>query len=142
MVEGAVVANISSSLGSLDRMMARQSTYYGSAKAPQNALTRQLAAAAQGDGIVAFSVSAGWVQTSMGGTAAPLTAEESARRLAQLLDSVGLDYRGTFRDVAAARFLGDLAATELGPRRVGPRERRGLQDDHRPSRIMASEEEQ
>lgn len=98
MGEGAVAVSVSSSLGSIADMGAG-SPYYGPAKALQNALTRQLAATVRRDGIVAFSASPGWVSTSMGGSAAPLTPEESARRLADLVLGAGPDDAGTFRTV-------------------------------------------
>ncbi len=95
---GAVAVSVSSSLGSIADMNAG-STYYAPAKALQNALTKQLAATVRRDGIVAFSASPGWVSTSMGGSAAPLTPEESARRLADLVLGAGPDDAGTFRTV-------------------------------------------
>ena len=98
MGRGAVAVSISSSLGSIADMNAG-STYYAPAKALQNALTKQLAATVRRDGIVAFSASPGWVSTSMGGSAAPLTPEESARRLADLVLGAGPDDAGTFRTV-------------------------------------------
>ena len=98
MGRGAVAVSISSSLGSIADMNAG-STYYAPAKALQNALTKQLAATVRRDGIVAFSASPGWVSTSMGGSAAPLTPEESARRLADLVLHAGPDDAGTFRTV-------------------------------------------
>ena len=98
MGEGAVAVSVSSSLGSIADMGAG-SPYYGPAKALQNALTKQLAATVRRDGIVAFSASPGWVSTSMGGSAAPLTPEESARRLADLVLGAGPDDAGTFRTV-------------------------------------------
>ena len=98
MGRGAVAVSVSSSLGSIADMNAG-STYYAPAKALQNALTKQLAATVRRDGIVAFSASPGWVSTSMGGSAAPLTPEESARRLADLVLGAGPDDAGTFRTV-------------------------------------------
>ena len=98
MGRGAVAVSVSSSLGSIADMNAG-STYYGPAKAFQNALTKQLAATVSRDGIVAFSASPGWVSTSMGGSAAPLTPEDSARRLADLVLGAGPDDAGTFRTV-------------------------------------------
>ena len=99
MGRGAVAVSISSSLGSIAGMDAG-STFYGPAKAFQNALTKHLAAAVRRDGVVAFSASPGWVSTSMGGDAAPLAPEESARRLAGLVLGAGPDDAGTFRTVA------------------------------------------
>lgn len=98
MGQGAVAMSVSSSLGSIADMNAG-STYYAPAKALQNALTKQLAATVRRDGIVAFSASPGWVSTSMGTAAAPLTPEESARRLADLVLGAGPDDAGTFRTV-------------------------------------------
>ena len=95
---GSVAVSISSSLGSIAGMGAG-STYYAPAKALQNALTKQLAATVRRDGIVAFSACPGWVSTSMGGSAAPLTPGESARRLADLLLNAGPDDAGTYRSV-------------------------------------------
>ena len=98
MSDGSVVVSISSGLGSISRMGAG-STFYAPAKALQNALTRQLAAAIRDRGIVAFSVSPGWVATSMGGPNAPLDAEESARKLAEMMLAADADDAGTFRDL-------------------------------------------
>ncbi len=95
---GSVAVSISSSLGSIAGM-GSGSTYYAPAKVLQNALTKQLAATVRRDGIVAFSACPGWVSTSMGGSAAPLTPEESARRLADLLLNAGPDDAGTYRSV-------------------------------------------
>ena len=98
MGSGAVAVSISSSLGSIADMDAG-STYYAPAKAFQNALTKHLADAVRRDGVIAFSASPGWVSTSMGGAAAPLTPEESARRLADLVLGAGPEDAGTFRTV-------------------------------------------
>ena len=98
---GSVAVSISSSLGSIAGM-GSGSTYYAPAKALQNALTKQLAATVRREGIVAFSACPGWVSTSMGGSAAPLTPEESARRLAELVLNAGPDDAGTYRSVDGA----------------------------------------
>ena len=95
---GSVAVSISSSLGSIAGM-GSGSTYYAPAKALQNALTKQLAATVRREGIVAFSACPGWVSTSMGGSTAPLTPEESARRLADLVLNAGPDDAGTYRSV-------------------------------------------
>ncbi len=95
---GSVAVSISSSLGSIADMN-EGSTYYAPAKALQNALTKQLAATVRRDGIVAFSACPGWVATSMGSPAAPLTPEESARQLADLALGAGPEDSGTFRSI-------------------------------------------
>ena len=98
MGRGAVAVSVSSSLGSIAEM-GSGATYYGPAKALQNALTRQLAAALAEDGVIAFSASPGWVSTSMGGPAAPLSPGESARRLAALVLGAGPADAGSYRTV-------------------------------------------
>ncbi|MYE46084.1 MAG: SDR family NAD(P)-dependent oxidoreductase [Chloroflexi bacterium] len=98
MGRGSVALSISSSLGSIADMN-EGSTYYAPAKALQNALTKQLAATVRRDGIVAFSACPGWVATSMGSPAAPLTPEESARQLADLALGAGPEDSGTFRSI-------------------------------------------
>ena len=98
MGRGSVALSVSSSLGSIAGMSAG-STYYAPAKAFQNALTRQLAATVRGDGVIAFSASPGWVATSMGGSGAELTPEESARQLADLVLGAGPEDAGTFRSL-------------------------------------------
>ncbi|MYA19363.1 MAG: SDR family NAD(P)-dependent oxidoreductase [Chloroflexi bacterium] len=98
MGRGSVALSISSSLGSIADMN-EGSTYYAPAKALQNALTKQLAATVRRDGIVAFSACPGWVATSMGSPAAPLTPEESARQLGDLALGAGPEDSGTFRSI-------------------------------------------
>ena len=97
---GAVVANISSVLASIDSLGPSFSGY-AAAKCAQNALTRQLAAALRNRGVACLAVHPGWVRTRLGGPNAPLTPEESARELAGLLLAADLadtdrfvDYRG------------------------------------------------
>ena len=98
MGRGAVALSVSSSLGSIAEM-GSGATYYGPAKALQNALTRQLAATLADSGVIAFSASPGWVSTSMGGDAAPLAPAESARRLASLALGAAPADAGSFRSV-------------------------------------------
>ncbi len=98
MGRGSVALSISSSLASIAGMSS-EATYYAPAKALQNALTKQLAATVRRDGVVAFSACPGWVSTSMGGSGAPLTPEESARKLADLILAAGPGDAGSFRDL-------------------------------------------
>jgi NAD(P)-dependent dehydrogenase (short-subunit alcohol dehydrogenase family) len=93
---GSVVLNISSSLGSL-RGMGRGSTWYGPAKALQNALMRQLAPPLLEPGIVCFSVCPGWVATDMG-RGARRSPAEAARDLLALAEGARPADAGTYRN--------------------------------------------
>jgi NAD(P)-dependent dehydrogenase (short-subunit alcohol dehydrogenase family) len=71
------VVNVSSGLGQMSQMGAGTPAYRVS-KAALNALTATLAQEVRGTGILVNSMSPGWVQTDMGGTEAPRSAEEGA----------------------------------------------------------------
>ncbi|MEA2765875.1 MAG: hypothetical protein QOK07_2279 [Gemmatimonadaceae bacterium] len=92
------IVNLSSSMGSLSEMGPGYLAYRMS-KAGINVVTRVVAAETQGLGILINSVDPGWVQTSMGGTAASRTVQKGAETavwLATLPDSGPTG--GFFRD--------------------------------------------
>jgi len=71
------VVNVSSTAGQLSSM----NTYapaYSISKAALNAITRQVAAAASGSGVLVNSACPGWVRTRMGGPSAPRSVEQGA----------------------------------------------------------------
>jgi NAD(P)-dependent dehydrogenase (short-subunit alcohol dehydrogenase family) len=71
------VVNVSSRAGQLSSM-SDYAPAYSISKAALNALTRQLAAATNGTGVLVNSVCPGWVRTGMGGPHAPRSLGEGA----------------------------------------------------------------
>jgi NAD(P)-dependent dehydrogenase (short-subunit alcohol dehydrogenase family) len=71
------IVNLSSQMGQLSSMTDGTPGYRAS-KAALNAVTRMLADALKGDGVLVNSVCPGWVKTDMGGPNAPGTVEQGA----------------------------------------------------------------
>ncbi len=71
------VVNVSSRAGQLSSMTS-YAPAYAMSKTALNALTRQLAAATAGTGVLVNSACPGWVRTEMGGHHAPRSVEEGA----------------------------------------------------------------
>ena len=91
----ALVINLSSAAGSLSGMK-DWSPAYSLSKTALNAITRQLDAALAPDNIAVCALSPGWVKTDMGGTDAPRSVEEAARRIIQLLETAPTELNGRF----------------------------------------------
>jgi NAD(P)-dependent dehydrogenase (short-subunit alcohol dehydrogenase family) len=68
---GGRVINVSSGAGELADFDGRWAPAYSLSKAALNLVTRMLAAALAGDGVVANAMCPGWVRTDMGGAGAP-----------------------------------------------------------------------
>ncbi|MEX1025855.1 MAG: SDR family oxidoreductase [Planctomycetota bacterium] len=94
--EGAIIANMSSRLGSLSDNTSGGYGGYRESKAALNMYTRSLAAEHEDDGILAVCMSPGWVRTDMGGPDATLEPEESVRGLLQVLEGLEPDQSGLF----------------------------------------------
>ncbi len=92
---GKKIINISSQLGSISRG-GGGSIPYSVSKAALNMLTKNLASAFQADGVTVVSVHPGWVQTDMGGSAAPLRPEESAARIIETIQRLSPTQSGAF----------------------------------------------
>jgi NAD(P)-dependent dehydrogenase (short-subunit alcohol dehydrogenase family) len=92
----ARVVNISSGAGSISEKEDFAYYPYSVSKAALNMLTRALAAEFSPKGIVVAAVSPDWVKTEMGGPNAPVTPQESARSLVQIITRLTMDQTGKF----------------------------------------------
>ncbi len=90
------VINITSKMGSLASKQSGGDYSYCSSKAALNMLTRALAFDLRSKGILVVAVHPGWVQTDMGGSAAPLLPSESVRDLLKLIDRLRTIDTGKF----------------------------------------------
>ncbi len=91
----AKIINLSSQLGSITLHMSNHYSY-NSSKAALNMLTRILASELKPMDILAVVVHPGWVQTDMGGSAAPLKPDQSARGILDLADKLSMADTGEF----------------------------------------------
>ncbi|MBE2224233.1 MAG: SDR family oxidoreductase [Anaerolineae bacterium] len=104
--EHAKIINITSQLGSLQAMRGKWGRYsYNSSKAALNMLTRMLAFDLKDEDIAVICVHPGWVQTDMGGTAADITAVESASGILTVIDNLTLAQTGQFYTYAGDEHL-------------------------------------
>ena len=98
LADGARVANLSSQLGSIERVTRFGTPSYAISKAAQNMATAQLVHALGPRGIVVVALHPGWVQTEMGGAGADVTPEDSARGLLDVIAGLGEGDSGKFLD--------------------------------------------
>lgn len=90
------IVNITSEYGSLTDK--RDGDYYAycASKAALNMFTRTLAFDLESDGISAYVIDPGWVQTRMGGFNADLTPEESVTGMLKIIDRAGSGTNGKY----------------------------------------------
>ena len=98
LAEAAIVANLSSQLGSMERTTRFGTPTYCVTKAALNMVTRLLSAALAERGIAVVSLHPGWVQTDMGGEQAPLQAPQSVDGLLRVIDGLRPEDTGRFLD--------------------------------------------
>ena len=94
--KGKTVFNITSMLGSIAGNKGGSSYPYRGSKAALNMLTVCLANELRAEDFTCVVVHPGWVQTDMGGPAAPLTAEQSVTAMLKTLDSLKKEDSGKF----------------------------------------------
>lgn len=96
--DGATVANLSSTLGSIANTGRFGTPSYNISKAAQNMATVLLAHALRDRGIRVVALHPGWVQTEMGGDGAQIEATASVAGLLRVIDGLTLDDSGRFLD--------------------------------------------
>ncbi len=91
------IVNISSQLGALTLgAQMRRDIGYNASKAALNMITAALAGTLEAEGVMAVAIHPGWVQTDMGGSAAPLTASESAAAIFDTVSGLSAADSGRF----------------------------------------------
>ncbi|MES2672573.1 MAG: SDR family oxidoreductase [Pseudomonadota bacterium] len=98
LADGATVANLSSTLGSIASTDRFGTPSYNISKAAQNMATLLLAHALRDRGIRVVALHPGWVQTEMGGDGAQIAATASVVGLLRVVDGLSLDDSGRFLD--------------------------------------------
>jgi NAD(P)-dependent dehydrogenase (short-subunit alcohol dehydrogenase family) len=96
--ENAVVANISSQLGSIARTDSFYTPSYAISKAALNMATVLLAHALAESGVCVVAFHPGWVRTDMGGSNAPLTPPVSVAGILDVIAKLKSKDSGTFVD--------------------------------------------
>ena len=90
------LAVISSKMGSIADNTSGGSYMYRSSKAATNAVWRSLSRDLATEGFTCVTLHPGWVQTDMGGGAAPLTVAQSTAGLCKVLSTLELNQNGMF----------------------------------------------
>lgn len=98
LADDAIVANISSGMGSLGDDPDFHSPSYRISKSALNMATRMLAKALEPRGIPVIALCPGWVKTDMGGSSAQITPSESVSALLQVIDTATMQRSGGFFD--------------------------------------------
>ena len=93
--EAKKIVNISSRLASIE-LNSGGFFPYNVSKTALNMLTKHQSVEYKADDITAISLSPGWVKTEMGGNAAPLTVQQSAAKILQIIETISLADSGHF----------------------------------------------
>lgn len=100
-IQRAAVINMSSVLGSVELTQAERVKNfkwypYRTSKSALNMLSRCMAIDLEADGILCMAIHPGWVRTDMGGSEAPLSAEESVSAVLSVIGGLTEKDQGTF----------------------------------------------
>ncbi len=96
--EGKKIMNLTSLMGSIEDNGSGGSYAYRISKAGLNMAMRSFAQDVKGDGIIAFVIHPGWVQTDMGGPNAKITTEESVSGMLEVLHGADASTAGSFKN--------------------------------------------
>ena len=96
--ERAIVANISSELGSIAGTTHFNTPSYAISKAAQNMASVLLAHGLADKHVRVIALHPGWVQTNMGGQRAPITPSASVSGLLEVIDHLGPGETGRYLD--------------------------------------------
>lgn len=91
-----IIAHISSFLGSIGQCDSTYKYSYRISKAALNMFNKTLSHELRPKGITCVVIHPGWVQTRMGGSRAPLTADVAAKGIANVLDALTIEKTGRF----------------------------------------------
>ena len=97
-----LVVNVTSHMGSIGDNTSGSDYAYRASKAALNMFNKSLSIDLGGEGFTCIVVHPGWVQTSMGGGAAPVSVEDSACGIIELIDRVTPEDTGSFFDYTGA----------------------------------------
>lgn len=95
---GGKAITITSGMGSIGEISSPRSMMYRTSKAGVNMAMRARALELGPRGVLVAVINPGWVQTDMGGEAAPTTVEESVAGMRRQIDALSPDGAGSFLD--------------------------------------------
>jgi NAD(P)-dependent dehydrogenase (short-subunit alcohol dehydrogenase family) len=90
------IINITSNLGSIETNDGGRFYGYRESKAALNMFTKTIAVELRAEGFICIVMHPGWVQTDMGGSSAPVTVEDSASGIRNVVDTLEPNDSGTY----------------------------------------------
>jgi NAD(P)-dependent dehydrogenase (short-subunit alcohol dehydrogenase family) len=100
--QGKTVVHVTSKMGSIEDNTSGGAYGYRASKAALNMLYKSMAIDLRREGVHAVVLHPGWVATAMGGSAAPLTVEDSVRGMLAVIDGLKDSDSGRFFDYSGA----------------------------------------